>query len=148
MCGLLLAPPFQGGVNAGTKPDRIQPEAGWLGDEAIRSAFSGKSIAGHYADGRTFEETYEAGGRVVYAEPGRGAGGDWSVTAGSLCTIYDNDPTGGCYRVRQIGSNCFEFFFIACSRSAAAAGRSGEPAWTARGWLQSAPSTCKDDALV
>ncbi len=148
VCVCVMAAPLERGVHAGTTSEGARQEEGWLGDEAIEKAFSGKSIAGHYGDGRTFAETYEAGGRVDYSESGRGAGGTWSVIAGALCTIYDNDPTGGCYRVRQTGSNCFEFYFIARSTNDAAAGRSGNPAWTARGWLQSAPSTCKDDALV
>ena len=39
--------------------------------------------------------------------------GRWSISEGTLCTIYDNDPTGGCFRVLKTGSNCFEFYFVA-----------------------------------
>ena len=43
----------------------------------------------------------------------RECGGHWSVASGTFCTIYDDDPTGGCFRVQKTGANCFEFYFVA-----------------------------------
>ncbi len=116
---------------------------GWLTEDEIRSHLSGKSIEGEYTSGRPFRETYEAGGRVAYEDDIRSNGGRWSVEAGTFCTIYDNDPTGGCFRVRKVGANCFEFFFVARTEELARKDPR-EPDWTARAWIEGQASTCKE----
>jgi hypothetical protein len=117
-----------------------------MSEPALRAAFGGQSIDGHYANGKTFTESYGNDGRIEYREHGLTHRGRWSVEAGTFCTIYDTDPTGGCYRVRQVGGNCFEFYFVA--RTEAEALRPGVPSWTARAWLKGSPSSCKDGATV
>ena len=123
-------------------------QAGWMAETALAEAFSGTTIDGHYADGRTFEERYHRDQRIDYVEPGRESSGRWSVAAGAFCTIYNDDPTGGCYRVRRIGKNCFEFYFVARSVSEAVVRPLDTPAWTARGWRRGETSTCLDDPIV
>jgi hypothetical protein len=76
----------------------------------------------------------------------RASGGQWSVHAGAFCTIYDNDRAGGCYLVRKMSENCFEFYFIA--RTEQQALRPGRPTWTAQAWLKGDPSTCVAGAEV
>ncbi len=122
-------------------------EGGWMPDADLTATFSGKSVSGHYASGRTFEETYAADGQVSYAEDGYSSGGKWSVQAGSFCTIYDNDPAGGCYRVRREGANCYEFYFIARTEVQAKYDPR-KPDWTARAWFKGQVPTCKDGASV
>ena len=56
--------------------------AAWLPGERITSALAGKTIAGRYANGRAFSETYRADGRIEYVENGRTSGGRWSVKSG------------------------------------------------------------------
>lgn len=117
---------------------------GYMSDDEIRAALGGKSIDGHYRSGRTFTETYRADGRLTYRDDIRESGGHWSLVNGSFCTIYDGDASGGCFRVRRSGSNCYEFYFVA--RTEAEAVNPREPDWTARGWYNDRKDTCVEGA--
>jgi len=119
----------------------VLAEPGWMSEAELLATFTGRSIDGHYEDGDTFHESYAADGAVLYRDAHRASGGRWSVQTGTFCTIYDDDPAGGCYRVRQVSGNCFEFYFVA--RTEIQAKRDPrKPAWTARGWFPEKPSTC------
>jgi len=119
-----------------------ESEPVWLQDAEIASALAGKTIDGRYASGRAFSERYDRDGRLQYMEDGATIGGRWSVTAGTLCTIYDADPAGGCFRVARVSANCFEFFFAARTEEAAPGGAT--PQWTARGSVNGEASACQD----
>lgn len=119
----------------------------WMTGSALRAAFAGKTLDGHYANAVTFTESYLSNGRIDYREPGRALAGRWSVEAGTFCTIYDTSATGGCYRVRQMSANCFEFYFVARDEAEVNV-RPGRPSWTARAWYSDARSTCQDGANV
>ncbi len=119
----------------------------WMSDADLTATFAGHAISGEYENGDTFDEAYVADGTVRYADARRTSSGKWSVRAGTFCTIYDDDPAGGCYRVQKAGDNCFEFHFVA--RTEEQAGKAlGKPAWTARGWFPSKPKTCVDGESV
>jgi hypothetical protein len=105
----------------------------WMDADAISKSFNNATVAGSYANGRPFQEHYRADGRVEYVERGMNIGGRWSVTSGTLCTIYDTDPTGGCFRVAKVSANCFEFYFVARTEEAAPGDERDRPKWTARG---------------
>ena len=92
----------------------------WMDETAIREAFAGKTIQGNYASGKAFTEIYRADGSIEYRERGVEYRGHWSLQAGTFCTIYHSDPTGGCYQVRQVSSNCYEFYFVARTEEQAA----------------------------
>lgn len=113
----------------------------WMAEAEINDTFKGRSIDGHYDDGDAFHEAFGADGRVSYSDRRRQSGGRWSVEAGTLCTIYDDDPAGGCYRVRRESENCYEFYFVARTEFEVQHGPR-KPAWTARGWLADRPTTC------
>ena len=130
--------------NAGVQASRGQ----WLEDGAIRGALGGKTIEGRYASGKHFTERYLANGRLEYLEGGNTMSGYWSVTAGTLCTIYDFDPSGGCYRVTRVGANCFEFYFASRTEVTAPGPEGSEPKWTARGSVSGEKVACGDDANV
>jgi hypothetical protein len=115
----------------------------WMSENDINRYFSGKTIDGHYADGATFVESYGADGRIAYKDDRRQSGGHWSVQAGTFCTIYDIDPTGGCYRVQRVSENCFEFYFAARTEEQALRDPSSK-SWTARGWVKGQTSTCSE----
>ena len=121
---------------------------GWLDDGEIKASLTGKTLEGRYASGRAFTERYLADGRVEYVERGHTIGGHWSVTAGTLCTIYDTDSEGGCFRVSKASENCFEFYFVARTQEAAPGPEDAKPAWTARGAISGEPSACRDGANV
>jgi hypothetical protein len=121
-------------------------EAPWMSETDLRSTFAGQTIDGHYPNGSTFTETYDGTGRIDYRDTMRSSGGRWSIVEGTFCTIYDDDPTGGCFRVIKSGTNCFEFYFVARTEDEASRPRS--PDWTARGWLADRNSTCTEGSNV
>jgi hypothetical protein len=125
-----------------------QTSAAWMGDEQIKGAFAGVTISGIYGDGMTFTESYGGDGRIAYTDPKKSMTGRWSVVNQSFCTLYDKFVTGGCFRVAQPSSNCFEFYFLTSSEAEAAQPRTGRPSWTARGWDKSKPSTCDEKPAV
>lgn len=123
-------------------------EPAWMGEGELSSTFSGSTINGHYADGRTFTERYFDDRALAYSEGPREATGHWSVISGTFCTIYSGDPSGGCFRVAQIGNNCFEFYFVARTEEQVRRNDDGKPGWTARAWISDRPATCKEDPIV
>lgn len=120
----------------------------WLGAAEIERALKGQTLEGMYASGRRFTERYLDDGAVEYVEDGVTITGHWSVTAGTLCTIYDSDPTGGCFRVAASGKNCLEFYFVARSEAAAPGPPDTKPDWTARGAVNGQTDACKEEANV
>jgi hypothetical protein len=120
----------------------------WMNEGAMKAAFSGKTIQGSYASGRAFIEVYEAAGDIVYREHGIEYRGHWSLQAGTFCTIYHSDPTGGCFRVQQVGENCYEFYFVTRTEEQAANDGAGRPAWTARAAVTDRASTCNEKPTV
>lgn len=145
---LLAALAATAGDLAASSVAAVQSQPAWLGDGEIVQAFKDATIDGRYASGKAFTERYAADGRVIYQEPGVSLGGRWSVTEGTLCTIYDGDPSGGCYRVVRVDSNCYEFYFVSRTEAAAPGPPGGKPAWTARGAVQGQPSACHDQPSV
>lgn len=139
LLGLVTVLPSQARSNTGT--------SAWMSDVDLRAQFRGVEIDGHYASGRTFSEAYHANGRLDYRERDRETRGRWSVEAGAFCTIYDTDSSGGCYRVKRVGRNCFEFYFVARTEEQARQDPN-RPSWTARGWRKSEAATCSDGASV
>lgn len=120
----------------------------WMGESALNRTFSGKAIEGHYADGATFVESYDGDGRLSYSDDRRQTAGHWSLQAGTFCTIYDADPSGGCYRVQKVSANCYEFYFAARTVEQAQRGPDDRPSWTARAWIKGEASSCPDQVGV
>ncbi len=119
----------------------------WLNDAELQR-FSNATIDGRYANGKPFTEHYGSNGRLNYVEQTMTLGGHWSITQGTLCTIYDVDVTGGCYRVMRVDTNCYEFYFVSRTEEQAPGPNDGKPRWTARGAIQGQPSACKDEPAV
>jgi hypothetical protein len=119
----------------------------WLNDAELQR-FNGATIDGRYVSGKPFTEHYGSDGRLNYVEHGMTLGGHWSITQGTLCTIYDYDETGGCYRVARVDTNCYEFYFVSRTEVAAPGPSDGKPRWTARGAIQGQASACKDEPAV
>ena len=127
------------------------PAAGiesWMDESAIRAAFSGKTIQGNYASGKAFTESYAADGAIDYRERGIEYRGHWSIQAGSFCTIYHTDPAGGCYSVRHVSENCYEFYYVTRTEAQAAERDLGRPAWTARAAVADRDASCSDRPSV
>lgn len=140
---------------AGQSPAPAQVPAGppWMSEAAMRAAFIGKTLDGHYGNGLTWTETYFGDGRLDYREPGRRAAGRWHFRGNVFCTFYDPAQpfpplNGGCWTTLQAGANCYEFYVAASGtgpdlEEEAPAGR-----WNARGWRRGEPSTCHDKPSV
>lgn len=128
-------------------PAAVAADGPWMHDEDMRAAFTGVTLEGKYGSGRPFREVYEADGKLEYREAATVIGGKWSVRAGTFCTIYDKDPTGGCYRVKKVGGNCYEFYFVARTEQQAE-GDPKSPSWTARGSIVGKPGICAEEHSV
>lgn len=126
---------------------RASAISAWLNDGELQR-FSNATIDGRYVNGKPFTEHYGSSGRLNYVERGMTLGGHWSIIQGALCTIYDFDETGGCYRVMRVDTNCYEFYFVSRTEEAVPAPEGGKPRWTARGAIQGQPSACKDEPSV
>jgi len=122
----------------------------WMTAPDLRASFSGASIKGEYANGRTFSEHYRKAGGLTYIEVARKRHmtGRWSIVRDRFCTIYDSSGTGGCFRVHQISFNCFEFYFDTRTEAEARQSTLRNPTWTARAWRTDRPTTCQDRPMV
>ena len=122
----------------------------WLKENELRSGLGGATIDGQYVDARSFREHYNVDGSLNYEEPvgNPKLGGRWSIVRDRFCTIYDQSDTGGCYRVRQVSDNCFEFFFDSRTVAEARSSTLRNPTWTARAWRTDRVSTCEERPMV
>jgi len=121
--------------------------ADWLSEVEMSTTFAGVTLEGRYGNGKPFSEKYQPDGRLAYSERGSLVRGRWSLENGTFCTIYDNDPTGGCYRVKKVALNCYEFYFVARTEEQARQAPR-DPSWTARGSVAGKPGTCAEESTV
>ncbi|MGD9668631.1 MAG: hypothetical protein AB7U75_06185 [Hyphomicrobiaceae bacterium] len=122
-------------------------EGPWMSEDEMHATFTGVTLEGKYGSGRPFSEIYQKDGSLEYREAANLISGKWSVQAGTFCTIYDNDPSGGCYRVKKVGGNCYEFYFVARTEQQVQADPK-RPAWTARGSVVGKPGICAEQHNV
>ena len=143
---LLCAQKFAASTGQATGP--------WMSEEAMRAAFIGKTLDGHYGNGVTWTETYFDNGRLAYREPLRQAHGTWSFHGRVFCTFYDPDGqrqalVGGCWTAIKAGSNCYEFYLAGAAADDPAEDDLRLPrAWNARGWRRGEPPTCQEKPSV
>jgi hypothetical protein len=131
---------------------RPAPAASWMSETAMRRAFIGRTLDGHYGNGETWSETYFVSGRLNYREPRRHAVGDWFFRGQVFCTFYDPEEThvlsGGCWRALKAGANCYEFYLATTDSDALESDETGmAPHWTARGWRRGEPATCEEPSV-
>ncbi len=106
----------------------------------MRADFIGQELAGYYADGRTWTETYHADGGISYREVDRQVMGRWSFRGSVFCTFYGPGFAGACWFARKTSANCFEFFLATSEPE----GEISLPKrWNARGWRTDIASTCE-----
>jgi hypothetical protein len=141
------------GLVSAVSPETLRADSDrpfWMSADALHQTFSGQAITGNYSDGRTFDESYAAAGRLVYTEhePPRRQTGHWSIVNDRFCTIYDTSSSGGCFRVHQVSANCFEFYFETRTEEEARRSTPRNPTWTARAWRVDAVPTCDGKPTV
>jgi hypothetical protein len=135
-------------------PPTEEAASPWMSEEAMRAAFIGNTLDGHYGNGLSWSESYFDGGRLAYLEPRRSAVGDWSFRGAVFCTFYDNEPSGealsgGCWRAIAVGTNCYEFYLAATGRDEPLEGEGQDGGrWSARGWRRGEPATCQGKPSV
>ena len=142
-CGLLAAVP-------------VAPASErWMTEEAMRSAFIGKTLDGHYGNSITWTESYLANGRLDYREAERQAVGTWYFRGHVFCTFYAppllHPPlTGGCWTAIKTSANCYEFYLAGLTPESPFADDTPGMAqrWNARGWRKDEPSTCMEKPSV
>jgi hypothetical protein len=125
----------------------------WMSEEAMRAAFIGKTLDGHYLDGLSWSETYFPEGRLDYRESVRKGPGYWYFRGANVfCTFYHpgHDLTGGCWTALQVSANCYEFYLAGLADQKAEEESAPGPlaGWLARGWRQGEASTCQDRPSV
>lgn len=133
-------------------PGLATPTNTWMTEEAMRAAFIGKTLDGHYIDGLRWTESYDADGRLDYRESARKGLGHWYFRGNIFCTFYDPGYglNGGCWTAIMASANCYEFYIAglieAQPEGEAAPGPLG--GWAARAWRKGEPSTCEDKPSV
>jgi hypothetical protein len=119
----------------------------WMTEGAMRAAFIGKTLDGHYADGEDWTETYRPDGRLDYRDRRRPSiVGYWYFRNHVFCTFYDPGQAidGGCFTALQESANCYEFYLAGFSEREADKDVPPGPVgrWVARASRQGEPSTC------
>jgi hypothetical protein len=138
---------LSGAALAQTAPQPPVSSLPWMTDAEITNFFKGQSIAGEYADGTTFTETYKLDGVADYNDTRWGnVLGQWSVVNNHFCTLYEHEMQGACFKGIARGSNCFEFY-ASTATPAETANPQGQPAWTARAWRTDKLNTCTVDSV-
>jgi len=139
-------------AGAAAGPCLATPTNTWMTEEAMRAAFIGKTLDGHYVGGLRWTEAYSAEGRLDYRESVRKGLGHWYFRGHVFCTFYDPGYglNGGCWTAIKAGANCYEFYVAGLNdgrtEDDAAPGPLGN--WAARAWREGEPSTCQDKPSV
>jgi len=126
--------------------DASRADLPFLSEKAVRTEIVGRTLTGYYVDGQPWTETYLPDTGISYQDRLYSWSGTWSFEGSAFCTFYNQRANGGCWLVRKISANCFEFYI-------ASGGLLEEQLpdatrdvghWTARGWRTDARSTCAD----
>ena len=125
--------------------DRV---AGWMPAEAIRSEFSGRSLAGVYPSGMTWAEDIFADGTTDYREAQVRRAGQWWVTTLEFCFSYPQPGVGGCFRVTKVSANCYELYDYSSEFGRSDAPPLQKGAWNGRMWRTQVPHTCESSPSV
>lgn len=118
----------------------------------MRTAFIGKTLDGHYADGMPWTETYAPNGRLDYRDQRRAGPGDWHFRDNVFCTFYDPGYglSGGCFRALRTSANCYEFYLAGLGDLGVDLAEPPGPLrrWVARAARRDEPSTCEERPSV
>jgi len=125
----------------------VQATPVWMTEQAMRGAFIGKTLDGHYVSGERWTETYTGDGRLDYRESVRKGVGHWYFRGRVFCTFYDPGQglNGGCFTAIQPSANCYEFYLAGLTAPEADGESAPGPlrTWVARAWRSGEPSTCE-----
>jgi hypothetical protein len=124
------------------------PARNWMTEEAMRAAFIGRTLDGHYVDGLAWTETYAKDGKLDYRESIRSGRGTWHFQGSVFCTFYEPGYglNGGCWTTVQVSANCYEFYPALWRDPEGGEDTAPGPlrAWIARAWHQGEASSCEE----
>lgn len=133
-------------------PSRSAPTNTWMTEEAMRAAFIGKTLDGHYVDGLRWTEIYSDDGRLDYREVARNGAGHWYFRGSVFCTFYEPGYglNGGCWKAVKVSANCYEFYIAELTDGPPEDEAAPGPlrGWAARAWRKGEPPTCEDKPSV
>ena len=115
----------------------------WLSEADIRREMTGHAMKGYYRDGEHWVDDYSASGAIAYRDQRGDFTGKWSFQGNVFCTFYSGDINGGCYLLRQLSRNCFEYVIVPNDWRGPGLAPQSTPQWYARGWRGGDPSTCE-----
>jgi hypothetical protein len=110
-------------------------EPRWLNDKELKFVFVGREVAGYYANGAEFSETYRRIGRIEYHDTTTKLEGTWTIRNGAFCNTYNSGGGSGCFKVAKVSENCFEYWLIGENQKV-------DASWIARSWQAKHSSTC------
>lgn len=115
-----------------------------LSRDEIVSELIGRNVAGTYASGDGFTETFGPDGASHYRDDGREAEGIMSFRDDAFCFSYPfAEMSGGCFIVWQRSANCYDFYAVRGDTPyAGLIERSLGIGWDARVWRTDAAGTC------
>lgn len=116
----------------------------WMSEADIRREMIGHAMKGYYRGGERWVDDYASSGGIAYHDDGGDFRGQWSFQGDVFCTFYGGDIAGGCYMVRQLSRNCFEFVSVPEDWRGPGLAPGSAPDWHARGWRGENPSTCEE----
>ena len=135
------------------RPLLAAPTSTWMTEEAMRAAFIGKTLDGHYVDGLRWTETYGADGRLDYRESARNGLGPLVLPRQRLLHVLRSGlrPQRRLLDTRSRPAPIATSSILPVStkpqpEDEAAPGPLG--GWAARAWRQGEPSTCEDKPSV
>ncbi len=115
----------------------------WMQQAEIRSQMIGHVMKGYYRSGERWVDDYAADGGIKYTDQHNTWTGRWSFQEAVFCTYYNDGVDGGCYMVRQVSRNCFEYVIVPNAWSGKELPPEASDAWFARGWRDRDPSSCE-----
>jgi hypothetical protein len=116
----------------------------WMSEAEIRNALIGHVNKGVYRGGERWTDAYAADGSITYHDARNAWTGQWSFHGNAFCTLYNDDVDGGCYLVRQLSANCFDFVTVPMDWNGPGLPPGASSAWLARGGRSEEPTTCEE----
>jgi hypothetical protein len=116
----------------------------WLTQAETRTMIVGHAMKGYYRNAERWVDDYAADGGIKYSDARNSWTGRWSFQGDVFCTFYNGGVDGGCYLMRQISANCYEYVIVDSAYSGSELPKGRSPEWFARGWRGAEPSTCEE----
>jgi hypothetical protein len=120
----------------------------WMSEADIRREMVGHAMKGYYRDGVRWVDDYSRDGAIAYHDDRNTWTGKWSFQGNVFCTFYEGGSIGGCYLVRQLSANCFDFIVVPDDWRGPDLAPGTPASWLARGWRGEEASTCEEPPIA